>query len=173
MVNLRGEKTLLRAVEPEDIDVMYGTENDLHNWSISGTNAPFSRYILEQFIETQRSDIFVSRQLRLMVESTRGDIIGMVDLFDIDGYNHRAGVGILIFDSYRGMGYGGDILQTLHGYCQGVLQLHQLWCDVGADNIASLKLFQKMGYREVGCKREWLCRDGKYYDEVLLQKILR
>ncbi|MFI3289903.1 MAG: GNAT family protein [Rikenellaceae bacterium] len=172
MINLRGDRVVLRAVEPEDIDLMYGVENDLHNWSVSGTNMPFSRYILEQFVEVQRSDIFVSRQLRLMVEDLKGEVVGMVDLFEIDPYNHRAGVGILIFDSFRRLGYGVDVLRRLHLYCRGELQLHQLWCDVGAENLASLKLFAKVGYTEVGRKRDWQYRDAKYQDEILLQKIL-
>lgn len=172
MINLRGDRVVLRAVEPGDIDVMYGAENDLRNWSVSGTTTPFSRYILEQFVESQHSDMFVSRQLRLMVETFDGEVIGMVDLFDFDPYNHRVGVGILIFDSYRSAGYGADSLSVVERYCQSSLQIHQIWCDVGADNLASLKLFSKLGYREVGRKVDWQFRDGGYCDEIMMQKIL-
>ncbi len=163
---------MLRAVEPMDIDLMYGAENDLHNWSVSGTISPFSKYILERFIETQHSDIFVSRQMRLMVENLNAEVVGMVDLFDFDPYNHRIGVGILIFDSYRTQGYGADSLMVTERYCREKLQIHQIWCDVDSENIASLKLFGKLAYQEVGRKVDWQFRDGEYHDEILLQKIL-
>ena len=43
----------LRALEPEDVDVLYKWENDTNIWKVSNTVAPFSRYILRQFIENQ------------------------------------------------------------------------------------------------------------------------
>ncbi len=163
----------LRGVEPADVDVMYGVENDLRNWGLSGTTQPFSHYMLECFVESQREDIFSTRQMRLMACSASGAVVGMVDLFDFDPYNHRAGVGIYVLDGCRGMGYGADMLSALHSYCGDVLQLHQLWCGVEVDNVASRRLFEKMGYREVGVRREWLWRDGGYCDEVVLQRILK
>ena len=50
--------------------------------------------------------------------------------------------------------------------------MHQLWCNVGADNAASLGLFRKLGFREVGTKRDWLWTPDGYRDEILFQKIL-
>lgn len=36
----------LRAIEPEDLDVLYNIENDTEVWNVSTTNVPYSRYIL-------------------------------------------------------------------------------------------------------------------------------
>ncbi len=161
----------LRGVEPADIDMMYGVENDISNWGLSGVTQPFSRYMLERFVESQRDDIYVTRQLRLMAETDGGEVVGMVDLFDFDPSNHRAGVGIYVEAGCRGRGYGEQMLRALHSYCSSVLQLRQLWCGVEADNDASLRLFRKVGYREVGVRREWMWREGGYCDEVMFQFI--
>lgn len=175
-VNITGERVTLRAVEPSDIDVMYGLENDLQGWGVSGSTQPFSRYLLERFVESQESgggDIALSQQLRLMVDNQDGEVVGVVDLFEYDHYNHRAGVGIYILSEYHRMGYGLDTLLTLERYCRSVLQIHQLWCGVAADNRASISLFERVGYREVGVKREWLWREGgRYEDELMMQRIL-
>ena len=40
------------------------------------------------------------------------------------------------------------------------------------DNKISLNLFKKMGYVEIGIKKDWNYIEGKYKDEVLFQKIL-
>ena len=48
----------LRALEPEDIDILYRWENDPKVWKVSGTVAPFSKYILRRFIEDQKYDIY-------------------------------------------------------------------------------------------------------------------
>ena len=63
-------------------------------------------------------------------------------------------------------------METACRYAREVLNLHQLWCNVGADNAPSRRLFAKAGFAEIGVKRDWLWRPGGYGDEILLQKIL-
>ncbi len=172
MAGLQGERLTLRGVEERDIEVMYQFENDLDNWAVSGTTVPFSRYLLSRFVEAQGVDIFERGDLRLMVELNGGGVVGAVDLFEVDGYNHRAGVGILIVASERGKGYGAEALRLVEGYSRDFLQLHQLWCGVDGGNAASLSLFGSLGYREVGRRREWLWRADGYCDQIEFQKIL-
>ena len=47
---MKGEKVELRAIEPGDISLLYEWENDKNHWYISNTVAPFSRFVLEQYI---------------------------------------------------------------------------------------------------------------------------
>ena len=75
----------LRALEPEDIDILYRWENDTDVWKVSNTIAPFSKYILRQFIENQKYDIYETKQLRLIIEALETQKpVGTIDLFDID-----------------------------------------------------------------------------------------
>ena len=172
-MNLEGRTTRLRALEPGDIDLMYAWENDTAVWSASGTLAPFSRHTLERFIQEQQFDIFQTRQQRLFIETLGGIPVGALDFFELDPINRRAGIGILIHDdALRGKGYASDAVETACRYAREVLNLHQLWCNVGADNEASLRLFRSAGFAEVGVKRDWLWRPDGYGDEILLQKIL-
>lgn len=48
---LETDSVRLRALEPEDIDVLYKWENDTRIWKMSNTVAPFSKYVLRRFIE--------------------------------------------------------------------------------------------------------------------------
>ena len=64
-----------------------------------------------------------------------------------------------------------DAVETLCRYAHDTLRAHQLWCNVGADNEASLRLFRSAGFTEIGVKRDWLWRPNGYHDEVMLQKI--
>lgn len=172
-MNLEGRTTRLRALEPGDIDLMYAWENDTAVWSASGTLAPFSRHTLERFIQEQQFDIFQTRQQRLFIETLGGIPVGALDFFELDPINRRAGIGILIHDdALRGKGYASDAVETACRYAREVLNLHQLWCNVGADNEASLRLFRSAGFAEIGVKRDWLWRPDGYGDEILLQKIL-
>lgn len=50
---LQSELIKLRAMEPEDIEILYRWENDTDIWKVSNTIAPFSKYVLRQFIENR------------------------------------------------------------------------------------------------------------------------
>ena len=64
---LINDRIYLRAVEPEDMDVMYEMENDPSMWDISIFTVPYSRYVLRQYIEGSQCDVFADKQLRLMI----------------------------------------------------------------------------------------------------------
>ena len=171
-MNIEGNLCRLRALEPEDLDAMYGWENDTDSWRVSGTVAPFSRHVLSRLIDEQQFDIYATRQMRLVIESLDGTAVGAVDMFEFDPQNLRAGVGIIVAPPYRKQGFALDALQTLERYVRDVLRMHQLWCSVGADNEASLALFKKAGYTECGRRKEWILTPNGAIDEVLMQKIL-
>ncbi|MFR7964761.1 MAG: GNAT family N-acetyltransferase [Alistipes finegoldii] len=95
----------------------------------------FSRHTLERFIQEQQFDIFQTRQQRLVIETLGGIPVGALDFFELDPINRRAGIGILIHDdALRGKGYASDVVETACRYACEVLNLHQLWCNVGSDN---------------------------------------
>ncbi|MCM1150713.1 MAG: GNAT family N-acetyltransferase [Alistipes sp.] len=172
-MTLEGRRIRLRAVEPEDVETMYRWENDPEVWRVSGTLAPFSRHTLMQFVEEQRCDLYRTRQLRLIIETPEGTAVGTLDLFEFDPLNRRAGVGILIYDkSLRGRGYASEALGILEGYAREALSLHQLWCEVGADNEASLRLFERAGYLRTGRKRDWTLTPEGFRDLLTLQLIM-
>ena len=67
MLKLQGENIFLRALEPEDLDFLYELENNGDVWEISGTTAPYSKFILRQYLENAHKDIFEAKQLRLCI----------------------------------------------------------------------------------------------------------
>ena len=83
----------LRAPELADLDFMFHVENDTRLWLVSACKVPYSRYQLQQYIETNTHDLYADKQLRLMIEHrASGAVVGMVDLFDFSPANHRAEV---------------------------------------------------------------------------------
>ena len=96
---------------------------------------------------------------------------GCIDLYNYDPLNRRCAVGIMVASEYRREGYALAMLQALER--QLAASLHTLYADIAATNTASLALFQKAGYQQVGCFREWLVVDDKYIDTIRVQKILK
>lgn len=163
----------LRALEPEDIDVLYKWENDTRLWKMSNTVAPFSKFILRRFIEDQKYDIYETKQFRMIIESKRdGKAVGAIDLFDIDPTNRRAAVGILIYeDRDQGQGYASGALTAIIKYSFQVLGLNQIYCNILSNNLRSLNLFKSKGFTVVGLKVEWVRSTNGWLDEYMLQLI--
>lgn len=168
---LQTEKIRLRALEPHDVDLLYRWENDPEVWKVSNTMTPYSKFTLQEFIKTSTTDIYASHQLRLMVEDWKGNAIGTIDIFDFEPFHKRAGIGILIAKEYRHNGYAEESVRCVCQYMFSVFQLHQVYCNVMADNEISLRLFQQIGFRPFGIQKDWI-RTRKGYTDVIIMQLI-
>ena len=172
MNTLKGTHINLRALEPEDLEFLFQIENNETFWEVSHTQAPFSKYLLKQYLENAHLDIFEAKQLRLVIEdqvSLRP--IGMIDLFDFNPLHKRAGIGILIHPDFQKNGFASEALQLLINYSFTHLQLHQLYANITFDNTNSIALFSKHNFQKIGIKKDWILNKGIYKDEILFQLI--
>lgn len=170
---MKSGKIKLRALEPEDLELLYEWENEDSYWVISNTVAPFSKYTLKRYIENSHKNIFETGQLRLMIEiAPEKKTVGTIDLFDFDPFHMRAGLGILIADdAERRKGYASLALKCLVDYCFKTLQLHQVYCNILANNCESMDLFKKHGFVQSGIRKEWVKTSEGYLDEYMFQLI--
>ncbi|MDD2277673.1 MAG: GNAT family protein [Bacteroidales bacterium] len=172
---LENSQIKLRAPEPTDVDLLYSWENNMEIWKVSNTITPFSKHILKKYLETAHLDIWETKQLRLIIEAkTQSSLmlapVGLVDLFDFDPFHLRAGVGILIANKKnRQKGYAKEAISLLTQYAFKTLQLHQLYCNIAANNTISLQLFKNAGFEIIGVKKEWQKCGNIWIDEVMLQ----
>lgn len=172
MLSLKGEHIYLRALEPEDLEFLYELENNPSVWEISGTTTPYSKYVLKLYLENAHRDIYEVKQLRLCICNNDHRVVGLIDLFDFDPKNHRAGVGMIILkEKDRNKGIGAEALSLLGDYAFSNLNIRQLYANVMEDNAASIHLFTKMGFVSVGVKKDWIYSNGVYKNEILFQKI--
>ena len=161
----------LRAIEPEDLDLLYRIENDDKLWNVGITNVPYSRYTLRDYVANASDDIYTDRQVRMMVENDQHEVVGIVDLVNFDPSNCRAEVGLIILDAQRKKGYGSSTLSQIADYALKVLHLHQLYAYVDCNNEASVHLFRSSGYLESANIKDWLYDGREFHDAVLMQLV--
>ena len=161
----------LRAIEPEDLDLLYRIENDIKLWNIGATNVPYSRYTLHDYIANASGDIYTDRQVRMMIENNEGKIVGIVDIVNFDPSNRRAELGLVIEEPYRQMGYAQSVMAEVENYAVGVLHLHQLFAVIDITNTACVALFRKLGYRESATLQDWLFDGRDYHDAIVMQTV--
>ncbi|QYJ68406.1 GNAT family N-acetyltransferase [Flavobacterium litorale] len=173
MVTLQGDTVYLRALEPDDLDFVYQMENDESIWEVSNTVTPYSRFLIRQYLENAHQDIFQAKQLRLAIcKNNNFEAVGLIDIFDFDPINHRAGLGIVIKDTFnRNEGIGSQALSLLIEYAFTQLQLHQLYANITPNNTPSVSLFTNFGFTCTGIKKDWNKKGSGYADEALYQLI--
>lgn len=164
MVNI---ELRLRAVEPEDAEMMYLAEDDPAAWTYSDYSAPMSREMLREYALTYDADPFRSGQLRLIIEAD-GKAAGILDLFDISARHLRADTGIYLFPDLRCKGLGTLALEAAKDYCRCRLGLHQLTASVATSNPEALGCYRNAGFAPTGRRRDWLRMSKGWVDVELL-----
>jgi len=169
--SLQGKKLILRALEQDDLEILYRWENDPENWEVSQTLTPFSRKLLNSYLEHAHLDLFQIKQLRLVIElQESGSPIGLIDIFDFDPFNLRAGLGVLIGEkSEREKGYAREALEILLNYCFSILLLNQVYCNILESNKISQNLFLHTGFSLSGTKKSWIKTSSGWEDEHFFQ----
>lgn len=167
---LMNDRIYLRAVEPEDLDVMYEMENDPTMWDVSSFTVPYSRYVLRQYIEGSQCDMFADKQLRLMIVRREDNwTVGTLDVTDFVPLHSRGAVGIAVHKNFRQEGYAADGLKLLCDYVFGFLFVKQLYAHVAVDNMASMQLFLSCGFTQCGLLKDWLQTPDGFQDAALMQ----
>ena len=162
----------LRAPEPEDLELLYSWENNPEWWELGNTLAPYSRYLLKEYIAESHRDIFDLKQLRLMIDlCSTGQTVGMLDLYDFDPHHRRAGVGILVDPLYQKNGLATEALNLLVRYAFSYLKLHQLFVHIPVGNEPSKSLFTRCGFTVTGILTDWITTKDGYSDVLIMQRI--
>ena len=172
MNTLIGEHIKLRQMEPTDLAFLYQIENDESFWEVSNTQKPFSKFLLQQYLENAKQDIYQAKQLRLLIEETEsGNSVGMIDLFDFDPKHKRAGIGIVINHQFQNKGFAKEAVQLLINYSFSHLDMHQLYANITDGNKKSQRVFEKQGCEKIGFKKDWVFSNGAFKNEILYQLI--
>lgn len=166
---LQKDGYILRAPEPEDLDIMYLFENTTALWEVSNVTGPYSRYYLKQYIENHQNDIYTDRQLRLMIENPHQLVVGIIDLYNYDPFHNRAEVGVVIAQSHQRKGIANLALSLLVDYSQNYLGIHQLYAYIDVSNEACFRLFAGCGFEECAYLKDWMRTGTQYRDVKMMQ----
>ncbi|HEX6291307.1 MAG TPA: GNAT family protein [Herpetosiphonaceae bacterium] len=164
---LRGTRITLRPIRLDDIDAYLALMQDEEGLRLTGTQTTgFSREQTERWITTiaERDD----RVDLAIVPHDTSDLIGEVVLNEIDTTNRSANIRIGIRTPYTGQGYGSEAMRLMLGYAFDQLRLHRVDLEVFAFNPRALHVYEKLGFRREGVRREVLYLDGTYHDSIVM-----
>ena len=96
-------------------------------------------------------------------------LIGGVDLRPSSQENREATLGITIGDKavWDG-GYGTDTMRTICRFGFEMMNLHRIQLEVYAGNERARHVYEKVGFRLEGCRREAFFKYGRYQDVLVM-----
>lgn len=164
-MNIVGKKVILRAMEPEDMELYREMANDPETERLlGGWSFPIAKQEQMSWYEKAAVD---KKNLRFtIVIKETGEPIGMLNLVDIDWKNGSAFHGIRLSKN-KGKGYGTDAVMTLMRYAFEELRLVRLDGSFIDFNLPSQGLYKKCGWTIEGTKKKAIYREGKHYDLLI------
>lgn len=162
------KQVYLRAFEPDDYLTSIAWRNDDEIWSQLGGG---KYYVSTSYEKKWMEDaIFDNNNIRLAVCLIEdGRYIGNVSITNINTANRSGASNILIGDhSCWGHGIGSEAYKLLLDYAFNERGFHRIEARVLEDNIASIKMHQKCGYRIEGTLREAVFKKGRWQNQVVL-----
>jgi diamine N-acetyltransferase len=165
---LENDLITLRAVEPQDLDLLYAWENNTQLWDAGNTRNPYSKFALKQYIIQSDQDIYETKQLRLMIMSKESKkAVGTVDLFDFDLHNNRIALGLFVDFKFQGKGYAKESLHLIEDYVFNYLRINQMYAQIAESNTASRQMFELENYQSNGILKNWI-KTTKGYENIIV-----
>ena len=159
-VFLEGERLTLRTVEPDDYGFVARHRNDpdARHAGLQGLRSPLHEHDVGTIV-TEHEDY------HLFLACRDDTPVGSSFLLDIDFAGRKAELGYWIAPEERGKGYATEAaeLGLVHGFDE--LGLHKIWARTVAENEASQRVLEKLGFRQEGVLREHYYGFQDYVDE--------
>ncbi|EAF5658028.1 spermidine N1-acetyltransferase [Listeria sp. FSL L7-0091] len=152
----------LRPLEREDLKFVHRLNNDAKIMSY-WFEEPY-----EAFVELQElydKHIHDQSERRFILELD-GQMVGLVEIMEIDYIHRRAEFQIIIDPKFQGHGYAVSATKLAMKYAFHVLNLHKLYLVVDKVNEKAIHVYEKVGFIREGELIDEFFVDGTYHDAI-------
>ena len=104
----------------------------------------------------------------LEMQEVKKEKIGSISLWNINWQHFRAQIGIWLIPSYWGKGLGEKSINLIKNIAFNHLKINRLEAYIAKENIKSIVLFEKCGFKEEGKLKQYLNFQGKYHDAIIV-----
>ncbi|GIG22369.1 acetyltransferase [Cellulomonas chitinilytica] len=154
---LQGEMLVLRPIRADDADAMWDMLADPDGRRLTGTTATFTRPQVDAWCASRGTA--EGRYDFAVTANGSDDFLGEIVLNDIDDVVRKANMRLVMRPAYRGRGYGTEGIELVLGFAFDGLGLHRVELDVLAINARAKSLYENIGFRVEGRRRD-AYRDG-------------
>jgi RimJ/RimL family protein N-acetyltransferase len=158
---LQGRLVRLRAREEADLERLNTMFNDPA--VLAGLTVTFPQP-MAGIREWQRTSRGARDQLHLVIETLKGEAIGVIGFNVIEDRARTAQVGMWVGQPYWGRGYGTDALRVLCRFGFQHMNLQRISLHVYETNPGARRIYERLGFRLEGTLRRDQFLGGRHID---------
>ncbi len=164
-----GPNIRLRSLELKDATAIIQMYNYLEARRFLDDPAPLSKDDAEQWIRKTWEARKAHQNFFFAIElSKTKKLLGICGLFGVRKINRKAELMITLFEEdHRGKGHGTEALQLLLNYGFNQLNLHRIVLFTHEINQRAQKVYEKIGFKPGGRRRQASFFEGAYHDILL------
>jgi len=155
---LRSKRLILRGPRQSDLAAMYAIYSDQQNM-VYWSTPPHPDPDTTQRMLSEKIVAFASCPVNFFIEMD-GKLIGNAGMF------REWEVGFMLHRPYHRKGIMTEAMETIMPHIWTTTQVQTLTGDVDPNNLASVSLFQKLGFHETHRAQNTFCIDGNWVDSV-------
>ncbi|HHT21003.1 MAG TPA: GNAT family N-acetyltransferase [Tissierellia bacterium] len=163
---ITGDRVYLSPMDPDDVLIYTKWMNDPEvTIGLGNHSAIYSHLkqkdVLESYARSQENINLA------IIDKATDRLIGNCGLKDINHQHRRGELGIFIGEAaFRGQGHGTEAMALLLDFGFRVLNLHNINLKYFSFNKQGERAYRKLGFKEVGRRREAVIYNGTFYDDV-------
>ena len=159
----------MRRVEPRDaiaLHTCFGDHEAMRFWNIPASTAVRDTEKITAWLGKTSSpyDHFAWA----IVDRSNDQCVGMVNYHHREARDRRLEIGYIVARKHQGKGIGTEAVQALLDYCTDKLDVHRVDALIHPDNIASIRLVKRLGFRCEGGPLTDYWRLGDRYLSVMI-----
>jgi len=162
------ERFVLRRYTYDDIPDVLGFVSQPSVARVTSERIPATEEGVRKYIDLQNSyqPFEKDKVFELAVERKKdGKVIGLIGLICRDHGQGEMGWALAV--EHRGQGHATEAARALMDYGFNSLGLRRIHADTGTDNLASLRMMERLGMRREGLLRGAVYEEGKWVDRYV------
>jgi RimJ/RimL family protein N-acetyltransferase len=164
----RGTLVRLRAFEPTDWETYFSWNHDTDQArSVDAIWFPQSPNEVRGWAEREATRERTGDNFRFVVESVAGEAVGDLTTHHSNPRVGTFAYGITIRAEHRRRGYATEAIRLVLAYYFGELRYQKVTVSVHSYNEPSVRLHERLGFRQEGRLRRTVYTRGQYFDELL------
>ena len=166
---LSGESVSLRLLRHEDANEVYlSWLNDSEvTKGLDTITKPYTIEMLSEYVNAAVAD--KSGYMFVIIANETNTPIGTARLHNINIKSGTCNLGIMIGDKKQwGKGMGTKVYRLLIFFAFNQLNIRRIWEAIHADNLISLAMFERLGFKREGILREHILTNRGPVDKILL-----
>lgn len=172
-INIQSTNLNIRALVKEDSNKLFNLYSDAEVQQYTDIEILRSLNDTQKLINTWSKEADEQELIFLGIFSrATKDFLGTISLFNIDRKHSFASLGFQLVKDYWGRGIMNESLNNFIKFVFEELNLHRIETQIYIENVRSINVLKRLGFKKDGQLRQNFLINGKYEDSYLFS-ILR